>query len=90
MARLTINPRQKRSNSMALELAKDRIKYEGRICFGLEFFDTEARAIERGEEIAAAGHTYNGGFYHGRTCGREPQFDYTDPKTGKRLFAVSR
>lgn len=73
-----------------LDLAEDRVEYEGRICFGLEYFDTEERAIERGKEIAAAGHTYNGGMFHGRTCGREPQFDYTHPKTGKRRYAVSR
>jgi hypothetical protein len=69
--------------------APNRVKYEGRGCFGLEFYATIEEARARAREVQRIGLTYNGGMFHGKPCGRETQFDHTDPETGQALFAVS-
>jgi hypothetical protein len=63
------------------------VKTEGRICFGLEWYATEAEAEVRTKEVRESGQRYNGGFYHGSACGREKGFDYVDKEHGP-LFAV--
>jgi hypothetical protein len=61
---------------------------ESRISFGISWFKTEAEADEYSEWIRSIGSTYNGGFYHGRPCGRDPSWDYVDKELGE-LFAVT-
>lgn len=48
---------------------------ESRICFALEWYDSEEEADKRGEQIRAQGDTINGGWNHGSPCGRAPVFD---------------
>lgn len=64
------------------------VKYDGRGCFGIRFFDDEAAADAFGAEVKARGETYNGGILHGFACGREPERDYTEAD-GRRLYAVT-
>ena len=67
------------------------VRTESRTCFGLEWFEQEADAENRGAEVRDAGQTVNGGYMHGMECGRHSTakaFDYTDAETGKRLYAV--
>ena len=58
-----------------------------RICFSIYYFAAEADADYYGHYIKACGYTYNGGYYHGRPCGRDPGHDYT--KDGVKLYAVT-
>lgn len=72
----------------AAVLAK-AVRTESRICFGLAWFDDAQLAEEAAQAIMARGDRYNGGYYHGMPCGRAPTFDYFDPDTGRRLYAVT-
>ena len=63
-------------------------KTDGRICFGIEYYTTEEDAQERAAQVRAARHTYNGGMYHGRPCGRNTAFDHIDGN-GQPMFAVT-
>jgi len=63
-------------------------KSQGRICFGINWYRTEAEAIEAGEIVRERGETYNGGYFHGMPCGRDKQWDYDDADAG-RLYAVT-
>lgn len=60
-----------------------------RICFAIHYYDNEEEADREGA-ITRAEPTayYNGGFYHGMSCGREPGRDYVDDN-GVPLFAVT-
>lgn len=65
------------------------VQYDSRICFGIAYFLTEGDA-----EAYAKGGTgrYNGGWFHGMACGREPQWDHTPSMgefAGQKLFAVT-
>jgi hypothetical protein len=62
------------------------VRQEGRICFGLAWFDNEADAIAAGQAVHAAGYTVNGGYFHGMPCDRASQFDYE--QDGVKLYAV--
>lgn len=64
-----------------------KVLTDGRCAFALEWYDDEAEAEARGREVREAGHTYNGGWFHGTPCGREPRFDTT--RDGKTLYAVT-
>ena len=67
----------------------DGVKYDGRVCLGYWYFDTEAKAEAVGALVVERGDTFNGGFYHGYALdGRSPAFDHTDDE-GRRWFAVS-
>ena len=66
-----------------------RVKRDSRICFGIAYFSTEADAEAYAGHVWAMGYTYNGGFYHGRACGRDKSFDHVDKETGKNLYAVT-
>lgn len=64
------------------------VKSDSRTCFGIEFFLTEEDAAQYARMIRRRGDTYNGGFFDGKPCGREKQFDHDD-KTLGRLYAVT-
>jgi hypothetical protein len=66
---------------------KGETKYDGRICFSLQFFTHEEDAAACAQEVWNKGLTYNGGWLDGRQCGREPQFDHD--ADGKHWIAVS-
>ena len=59
---------------------------EGRSCFGLIWYPTEEAAKRAAAQVDS---TYNGGWFHGMPCGRDGNFDYTDPDDGQAYFAVS-
>lgn len=52
-----------------------RVDSESRICFALEWYDSEQEADERGERVRQSGQTINGGWNHGSPCGRAAGFD---------------
>lgn len=62
--------------------------HDSRICFGISYFKTEEEAAAYDAIVRARGYTYNGGFYHGRPCGRDTSFDHDHPEHG-RLYAVT-
>lgn len=64
------------------------VKIDSRICFGISYFATEADADRVAAEVQRRGETYNGGFFHGMSCGRDRSWDYVDPTLGP-LFAVT-
>lgn len=66
----------------------DAVKHDSRICFGINFYRTEEDAQRAARVVQARRQTYNGGFFDGMACGREPHRDYVDPVLGK-LFAVT-
>ena len=66
-----------------------KVKTDSRICFGLEWYDDEEEADRRARQVFEAGRRYVGGWFDGKPCGREKQFDFHDPDTGRRLYAVS-
>lgn len=49
---------------------------DSRICFGIEFYDCEAKARFAALVTRLQGNTYNGGWFHGMPCGRDKSFDY--------------
>lgn len=49
---------------------------DSRICFGIQFYDSEKKAEAAALISRLQGNTYNGGFYHGMPCGRDDSFDY--------------
>lgn len=51
------------------------VKTEGRICFGILWYDTEEKAKEAAKIVRRLGRTYNGGWFHGMACGRDKTFD---------------
>ena len=63
-------------------------KYSGRVCFTLVWYTNRRVAEKAGQLSRSAGNRYNGGWFDGKPCGREEQFDYVDKKLG-RLYAVS-
>jgi hypothetical protein len=67
---------------------KGKVRYQGRICFALQYFSVEADAKACAKQVAKEGRTYNGGFFHGMSCGRESQFDHTTDD-GVKWYAVS-
>lgn len=49
---------------------------DSRICFGIEFYDSEVKAGYATLITKLQGNTYNGGWFHGMACGRDKSFDY--------------
>lgn len=49
---------------------------DSRICFGIEFYDSEEKAHIAHIISRLQGNTYNGGWFHGMACGRDKSFDY--------------
>lgn len=64
------------------------VEMDSRICFGIHFFDTEEKAKAYGEAIRLRGDTYNGGYSHGASCGRDKSWDYVR-KDGVKLYGVT-
>lgn len=65
--------------SLIQRLAKARGPYkdmDSRICFGIEFYDSEEKANLGNIISRLMGNTYNGGWFHGMSCGRDTDFDY--------------
>jgi hypothetical protein len=89
------------ANAKAEAAAPKPVDSEGRACFGLKWFATEAEADAYAAMVVARGDTYWGGFFHGMPCGRDSSFDYVVTEegsgrgdvpvefVGKMLFAVS-
>lgn len=70
-------------------VAPKPVKVDSRICFAIAYYASEAEAMEADRLGRIAGHTYNGGWFHGMPCGRDKGWDYTDETTGKKLYAVT-
>jgi len=64
------------------------VYYDGRICFGIALFDDESKADAYDTKVRAKDTRYNGGWFHGRPCGRDKSWD-TDHESGIKLFAVT-
>lgn len=64
------------------------VKVDGRICFGIAWFTSEEDAKKYATFVGERGDTYNGGWFHGMSCGRDSGFDHVDPKLGQ-LYAVT-
>ena len=64
------------------------VEMDSRICFGIHFFDTEEKAKAYGEAIRLRGETYNGGYSHGASCGRDKSWDFVR-KDGVKLYGVT-
>jgi hypothetical protein len=64
------------------------VEMDSRICFGIHFFDTEEKAKAYGEAVRLRGDTYNGGYSHGASCGRDKSWDYVR-KDGVKLYGVT-
>lgn len=58
------------------------------ISFGVVYLASEEDAMAWSEHVRSTGHTYNGGFYDGMLCGREPSRDIVDEEHGQ-LYAVT-
>jgi hypothetical protein len=67
------------------------VKQDIRICFAIEYYDDEAEAEARSEQVKSQGLTYVGGWHDGQPCGRERGRDITDGwnPNGKTLYAVT-
>jgi len=64
------------------------VRYDGRVSIAIFWFKDEADADRYGDSVRKSGSTYNGGYFHGKPCGRERERDYTD-KDGVRWYAVT-
>ena len=49
---------------------------DSRICFGIQYYDSEEKAHIYSLISRMQGNTYNGGWFHGMACGRDTSFDY--------------
>jgi hypothetical protein len=59
------------------------VRRQARICFSIDWYATEAEADRAAAIVVAEGVTYNGGYFHGKPCGRDKNWD----RDG--LFAVT-
>jgi hypothetical protein len=64
------------------------IDRDDRSCFGIAWFRQEAEADRYAAHVTERGWTYNGGFYHGRPCGRDQSKDQKFPN-GDIWYAVT-
>jgi len=64
------------------------VEIDSRICFGIAYYRSEEAAAFASAAVAARGDTYNGGWFHGMSCGRDTRWDYVSPEHGP-LFAVT-
>ena len=70
---------EKQRHSLITALAKKAGRpsdIDSRICFGIEFYDSEEKAFYATLVTQLQGNTYNGGWFHGMACGRDSSFDY--------------
>ena len=66
----------------------EAVKYRAGCAISIRWFATKEDADIIGAAVRASGATYNGGYYHGRLCGRDESFDYIDPVLGQ-IYAVT-
>ena len=78
----------KRKRTARLPVLPYHVKYRAGCAFSIRWFATEEDANIMGAAVRASGATYNGGYYHGRPCGRDETFDYIDPVLGQ-IYAVT-
>jgi hypothetical protein len=64
------------------------VKIDARTAFAINWFQSEADAQAFAADVKRRGATYNGGWLHGRPCGRDETWDYVDENLGK-LYAVT-
>jgi hypothetical protein len=83
MSRRAVNRERDRQLKAYWAALATAAKQEERRCFGIAWFATEAEAQVFAQAVRALGRTYNGGFFHGAPCGRNPGFDHGG------LFAVT-
>ena len=62
--------------------------YDGRICFSVLYFDSLSDAELIAEKVKEKRSSYNGGWFDGMPCGREPARDYQDAD-GIKWYAVT-
>lgn len=77
----TIELNDKERHALAarlLAIAGEPADRDSRSCFGVYFYDHEAKALVADLGIRVRGDTYNGGFFHGMPCGRDRSFDHAD------------
>lgn len=79
----------KTRSKKAAEKLPEPVKIDSRICFTINYFRTKEEAARYAAFVRRQGYTYNGGWFHGRPCGREETWDHTDKATGERLYAVT-
>lgn len=60
---------------------------DDRICFGIAWFTSERDANDYDKIVREKGLTYNGGFFDGRPCGRDKNWDYE--RDGIKYYAVT-
>jgi hypothetical protein len=75
--KIDLTPKQR--GTLIQRLAKKSGKpsdIDSRICFGIEFYDSEEKAYYGTLITKVQGNTYNGGWFHGMACGRDTSFDY--------------
>jgi hypothetical protein len=65
------------------------VDQESRICFGIVWLATEADARVWDQHVRDTGQTYNGGFFHGMSCGRDSGFDRKNPDGTVTGYAVT-
>lgn len=58
-----------------------------RICFAIAWFSDEKVADAAAAEVVKHGDTYNGGWFHGRACGRDTSWDRE--VAGRKFYAVT-
>jgi hypothetical protein len=63
------------------------IHYSSRVSIGIAYFATEEEADAYAAKVREAGASYNGGWFHGSACGREPARDFV--ADGVKYFAVT-
>lgn len=86
---LQLTPKQAAAIDVAQKQASipKPVYHDSRICFGINFFESESEANAYAEIVQKRGDTYNGGYFHGMACGREPERDMV--MDGRKLFAVT-
>ena len=70
-----------------MAIAGEPVEMDGRSCFGIYYYDSEAKAMIAGIAIRLRGDTYNGGFFHGMACGLDSSFDVV--RNGVKWYAVT-
>jgi hypothetical protein len=61
---------------------------DSRICLSVLYFDNPDDADAVALKVKEQGRSYNGGWFDGMPCGREPARDYKDSQ-GIQWYAVS-
>lgn len=62
--------------------------YDGRISLSVLYFAKQDEAEKIAKAVVEQGCRYNGGWFDGKLCGREPSRDYDDTN-GTKWYAVS-